>query len=217
MQLDVIAHDGRITGRKVELPDSIFSVKPNEHVVYLAIKHFLATQRQGTHKTKGRSEVHGSSRKLHKQKGTGGSRKGNIRNPLYKGGGTVFGPQPRDYGFKLNKKVKDLARVSVLSEKAGKGAVLIVEDFKIESPKTKLLVQVLGNLSLSDKKVLILTNSNVAREDFLYLSLRNLPSVKGIALSHVSVYDLLGAEILLFEESLANSFVGIDEEVKEDN
>lgn len=213
MQLDVLAHDGKVTGRKVDLPDSVFGVVPNEHVVYLAVKQFLATQRQGTHKVKGRSEVWGSSRKLHKQKGTGGSRKGNIRNPLYKGGGTIFGPQPRDYGFKLNKKVKDLARVSVLSEKAGKGAILIVEDLQISQPKTKSVVQILGNLSLLNKKVLVLTRSDVSREDFLYLSLRNLPSAKGIPLSHASVYDLLGAEVLLFEESLANFFVntGVEE------
>lgn len=207
MQLDVLAHDGKLTGRKVDLPDSVFGVEPNEHVVYLAVKQFLASQRQGTHKTKGRSEVKGSSRKLHKQKGTGGSRKGNIRNPLYKGGGTIFGPQPRDYGFKLNKKVKDLARVSVLSDKASKGALLVVEDLKISQPKTRLVVQILRDLSLSDKKVLVLTRSDVEREDFLYLSLRNLPSAKGIPLSHVSVYDLLGAEVLLFEESLASCFV----------
>src|ERR1700755_2324949 len=128
MQVDVLNIKGAKTGRSIELPDDIFGVEPNQHVVYLAVKQYLAAQRQGTHKVKTRLEVKGSSKKLHRQKGTGGSRKGNIRNPLYKGGGTIFGPKPRDYDFKLNRKVKDLARISALSYKAKENAIVIVED-----------------------------------------------------------------------------------------
>src|SRR5271155_692136 len=130
MQVDVINSKGEKTGRSVELPEDIFGMEPNDHCIYLAVKQYLAAQRQGTHKTKTRAEVHGSSKKLHKQKGTGGSRKGNIRNPLYKGGGTIFGPKPRDYDFKLNRKVKDLAKISALAHKAKGNAIVIIEDLK---------------------------------------------------------------------------------------
>src|ERR1700754_2589940 len=136
MQVDGINIKGKKTGRTVELPEEIFGVEPNDHVIYLAVKQYLAAQHQGTHKVKTRAEVKGASRKLHKQKGTGGARKGNIRNPLYKGGGTVFGPKPHAYDFKLNKKVKDLAKVSALSHKAKNNSIFVVEDFKFESPKT---------------------------------------------------------------------------------
>src|SRR5574339_771959 len=137
MKIEVFKIDGEKTGRKVELPDDIFGVEPNQHVVYLAVKQYLAAQRQGTHKVKTRAEGKGASRKLHRQKGTGGSRKGNIRNPLYKGGGTVFGPKPHKYDFKLNRKVKDLAKMSALSYKAKENAIYVVEDPKFENPKTK--------------------------------------------------------------------------------
>src|SRR6202043_1021326 len=137
MQLDVLNIKGKKTGRTVELPEEIFGIEPNDHVIYLAVKQFLAAQRQGTHKVKTRLEVKGSSKKLHKQKGTGGARKGNIRNPLYKGGGTIFGPKPRDYDFKLNRKVKDLAKMSALAYKAKGKAILVVEDIQMEAPKTK--------------------------------------------------------------------------------
>src|ERR1700752_1066624 len=136
MKVDVLKIDGKKAGRKVELPDDIFGAEPNSHVVYLAVKQSLAAQRQGTHKVKTRAEVQGASRKLHRQKGTGGSRKGNIRNPLYKGGGTIFGPKPRDYDFKLNYKVKGLAKVSALSTKVKENSLLVVEDIKLEAPKT---------------------------------------------------------------------------------
>src|ERR1700680_3220429 len=139
MQVDVLNIKGAKTGRTLELPADIFEVEPNDHVIYLAVKQFLAAQRQGTHKVKTRLEVKGSSKKLHKQKGTGGSRKGNIRNPLYKGGGTIFGPKPRDYDFKLNRKVKDLAKMSALTYKAKGNAILVVEDIKMDAPKTKQL------------------------------------------------------------------------------
>src|ERR1700755_21102 len=137
MQVDVLNSKGAKTGRNVELPDDIFGIEPNDHVIYLAVKQYLAAQRQGTHKTKTRAEVHGSSKKLHKQKGTGGARKGNIRNPLYKGGGAVNGPLPHGYGFKLNRKVKDLAKISALSHKARENKIVIVEDLSFETPKTK--------------------------------------------------------------------------------
>src|SRR6201990_2358181 len=136
MQVDVLNIKGAKTGRSIELPDDIFGVEPNQHVVYLAVKQYLAAQRQGTHKVKTRLEVKGSSKKLHRQKGTGGSRKGNIRNPLYKGGGTIFGPKPRDYDFKLNRKVKDLAKISALAHKAKENAMVVVEDIKMDTPKT---------------------------------------------------------------------------------
>src|SRR5436190_14379629 len=151
MQVEVLKIDGEKTGRKVELPDDIFGVEPNQHVVYLAVKQYLAAQRQGTHKVKTRAEVHGASRKLHRQKGTGGSRKGNIRNPLYKGGGTVFGPKPHGYDFKLNKKVKDLAKMSALSYKTKNNALVVVEDFQFEAPKTKQVADALKNLQLAGK------------------------------------------------------------------
>src|ERR1700710_2109475 len=137
MQIDVLNIKGEKTGRTLELPDDIFGIEPNDHVIYLAVKQYLASQRQGTHKVKTRAEVQGSSKKLHKQKGTGGSRKGNLRNPLYKGGGTVFGPKPHGYDIKLNRKVKDLAKISALSQKAKSNGIVVVEDINIEVPKTK--------------------------------------------------------------------------------
>src|SRR6187549_3279633 len=152
MQVEVLKIDGEKTGRKVDLPDDIFGVEPNQHVVYLAVKQYLAAQRQGTHKVKTRAEVHGASRKLHRQKGTGGSRKGNIRNPLYKGGGTVFGPKPHGYDIKLNRKVKDLAKISALSFKAKENAIVVLEDIKMDAPKTKTFSGILTSLNLGRKK-----------------------------------------------------------------
>src|SRR5271169_1161365 len=154
MQADVLNIKGKKTGRQVELPEEIFGIEPNDHVIYLAVKQFLAAQRQGTHKVKTRLEVKGSSKKLHKQKGTGGSRKGNIRNPLYKGGGTIFGPKPRDYDFKLNRKVKDLAKMSALAYKAKENAIVVVEDISMKAPKTSEMVSLLGGLKLTGKKAL---------------------------------------------------------------
>src|SRR6186713_73096 len=154
MQVEVLKIDGEKTGRKVDLPDDIFGVEPNQHVVYLAVKQYLAAQRQGTHKVKTRAEVHGASRKLHKQKGTGGSRKGNIRNPLYKGGGTIFGPKPHKYDIKLNRKVKDLAKMSALSHKAKDNAIVVVEDLNFETPKTKNFMNILTAFKSAEKKIL---------------------------------------------------------------
>ena len=151
MQADVLSIKGKKTGRSVELPDEIFGVEPNDHSIYLAVKQYLAAQRQGTHKVKNRLEVKGSSKKLHRQKGTGGSRKGNIRNPLYKGGGTIFGPKPRDYDFKLNRKVKELAKMSALTYKAKDNAIVVVEDINLDAPKTKAFTEILENLKVNDK------------------------------------------------------------------
>lgn len=203
MQLDVLNIEGKKTGRKVDLPDDIFGAEPNEHVVYLAVKQYLAAQRQGTHKVKTRAEVKGSSRKLHRQKGTGGSRKGNIRNPLYKGGGTVFGPKPHGYDIKLNKKVKDLAKISALSSKAKENSIVVVEDITLEAPKTKNFAEILSNLEVYGKKTLFVTPGY---NDNLYLSYRNIPFVKGALLSDVNTYDVVNADVLLMTESAAKIF-----------
>src|SRR5215204_3864463 len=152
MTIDVLNTTGEKTGRTVDLPEDIFGIEPNEHVMYLAVKQYLAAQRQGTHKVKTRAEVHGSSKKLHKQKGTGGSRKGNLRSPIYKGGGTIFGPKPHLYDFKLNRKVKDLAKISALSHKAKENAIMIIEDINLDAPKTKTFVGALKALNIANKK-----------------------------------------------------------------
>lgn len=203
MKLDVLTTKGTATGRSVELPEEIFGAEPNNHVIYLAVKQYLAAQHQGTHKVKTRAEVKGASRKLHKQKGTGGSRKGNIRNPLYKGGGTIFGPKPHSYDIKVNRKVKDLAKISALSYKAKGNAIVVVEDINMETPKTKQLMEILGNLKVADKKTLFVTpdyNDNVG------LSIRNVPSVMGVLLSDINTYDIMNSEVLVMTESAAKIF-----------
>jgi large subunit ribosomal protein L4 len=210
MQIDVLDIKGKKTGRSVELPEEIFGTEPNDHVIYLAVKQHLAAQRQGTHKVKTRLEVKGSSKKLHRQKGTGGSRKGNLRNPLYKGGGTIFGPKPRDYDFKLNRKVKDLAKVSALSHKAKEKAIVVVEDIKLDAPKTKQFVDILGNLNVADKKVLFITTEY---NENLYLSLRNIYSVGGVLLADINTYDIVNADVLLITENTAKVFSEEAEEV----
>lgn len=203
MQVDVLNKSGKATGRKIELPEEIFGIEPNDHVIYLAVKQYQAAQRQGTHKVKTRAEVQGASRKLHRQKGTGGSRKGNIRNPLYKGGGTIFGPKPHGYDFKLNRKVKDLAKMSALSYKAKENAIVVVEDFNMETPKTKEFMSLLSNLNVAGKKTLfVITDYN----DNLYLSLRNVPKVTGSLLADVNTYDLINSDVLVLTESAAKIF-----------
>lgn len=203
MQVEVLNKQGQATGRTVELPNEIFGIEPNDHVIYLAVKQYLAAQRQGTHKVKTRAEVKGASRKLHKQKGTGGARKGNIRNPLYKGGGTIFGPKPHSYDFKLNKKVKDLAKMSALSYKAKENALVIVEDIQMETPKTKAFAEVLSNLKVADKKaLLVLPEYN----DNLYLSLRNIPSAASTVLADINTYDIVNADVLVITENAAKIF-----------
>lgn len=203
MQLDVLSIKGQKTGRSVELPDDIFGIEPNDHVIYLAVKQFLAAQRQGTSKVKTRMEVKGSSKKLHRQKGTGGARKGNLRNPLYKGGGTIFGPKPRDYDFKLNRKVKDLAKVSALAHKAKENAIVIVEDLSFDAPKTKAFVDALKALNINGKKALVILPEY---NDNVYLSLRNLPRVNGTLISDMNTYDLVNANVLVLTETTAKLF-----------
>ncbi|OSZ80327.1 50S ribosomal protein L4 [Chitinophagaceae bacterium IBVUCB2] len=203
MKVEVLNTKGKATGRSVELPEEIFGAEPNNHVIYLAVKQYLAAQRQGTHKVKTRAEVQGASRKLHRQKGTGGARKGNIRNPLYKGGGTIFGPKPHLYDFKLNRKVKDLAKISALSYKAKDNAIVVIEDITMDTPKTKTFVDILGNLKMADKKIMFIQpeyNANVE------LSLRNVPSVLGMLLSDINTYDIVNSEVLVLTESAAKIF-----------
>jgi large subunit ribosomal protein L4 len=207
MQADVLNIKGEKTGRTIELPDEIFGIEPNTHVVYLAVKQYLAAQRQGTHKVKTRAEVHGASRKLHRQKGTGGARKGNLRNPLYKGGGTVFGPKPHAYDFKLNRKVKDLAKISALSAKAQENGVVVVEDVNMEAPKSKDFAGILNNLKVSDKKALFVIPEY---NDNVYLSSRNIPSVLTVLLSDLNTYDLVNADVIVFTESAAKIFTEED-------
>ena len=203
MQVDIFNLSGDKTGRTIELPEEIFGIEPNDHVIYLAVKQYQGAQRQGTHKVKTRSEVKGSSRKLHKQKGTGGSRKGNIRNPLYKGGGTIFGPKPHGYDIKLNRKVKDLAKMSALSYKAKDNNIVVLEDVQMESPKTKSITTALKALNLNGKKTLFVVPEY---NDNLYLSIRNVNGVRGTVISDMNTYDILHANILVMSESAAKMF-----------
>jgi large subunit ribosomal protein L4 len=198
MEISVLNSTGKDTGRKVNLPDEIFGITPNDHAIYLDVKQYLANQRQGTHKSKERGEISGSTKKLHKQKGTGGSRKGSIKNPLYKGGGRVFGPRPRDYSFKLNKKVKALARKSALAYKASTTAIAVLEDFTLDAPKTKDYLKFLQNFSAVDQKTLFVlneVNTNV------YLSSRNLPKARVTTVNQLNTYELLHADRLFISES----------------
>jgi large subunit ribosomal protein L4 len=202
MQLEVLNINGNATGKKVDLPEGIFGIEPNDHVLYLAVKAYLANQRQGTHKAKQRNEIAGSTRKLHKQKGTGGSRKGSIKNPLYHGGGRVHGPQPRDYSEKMNKKVKSLARRSALSVKMREGAIIVVEDFSFDAPKTSAYVNVLSKLKIAEKKSLLLTGQH---DNSVYLSSRNIPTAQVVLAQNFNTYDVLNANfVVLTETALEN-------------
>lgn len=197
MELAVVNISGKETGKKVTLNDAIYGIQPNDHAIYLDVKQYLANQRQGTHKSKQRNEVAGSTRKLKKQKGTGGARAGSIKSPLFVGGGRVFGPVPRDYRFKLNKKLKQLARRGALSYKAKADLITVVEDFTFEAPRTKEFIQVAKNLGLQDKKVLMVVqepNRNVS------LSARNLQNVKVMVASNLNTYDVMNAGCLLMTE-----------------
>ena len=198
MKIEVLNKEGQQTGRSVELPDDIFGIEPNEHVVYLAVKQYLANQRQGTHKAKERSEMTGSTRKLHPQKGTGGSRKGDINSPLFHGGARVFGPRPRDYSQKLNKKVRRLARKSALSSKAANGQIFIVEDFTFEAPKTKSFMTMLNKLAVSDRKTLLVTAEH---DPAVYLSGRNLQEASVVRAADLNTYEILKAQTLILAES----------------
>ena len=210
MQVDILNTDGAKTGRTIELPEDIFGAEPNNHVVYLAVKQYLAARRQGTHKVKTRAEANGSSKKLVKQKGTGGARKGNLRSPIYKGGGSIFGPKPHLYDFKLNRKVKDLAKISALSAKGKENAIVVVEDIAMETPKSKQFATILNNLQLKGKKILFVLPDD---SENLYLSLRNIPGVKGSLLSDVNTYDIVNSSVLVLSESVAKIFT---EEVEEE-
>ncbi len=203
MQVDVLNIKGQKTGRTVELPADIFGIEPNDHVIYLAVKQYLAQGRQGTHKVKTRAEVQGASRKLHKQKGTGGARKGNIRNPLYKGGGTIFGPKPHSYDFKLNRKVKDLAKISALSYKAKDNAIFVVEDINMDTPKTKQVVDIMNSLNVANKKTLIVLPEY---NDNLYLSTRNIPNITSSLLTDINTYEIMNADVLVITENTAKFF-----------
>ncbi len=203
MQVDVLTIKGKKAGRSIELPEEIFGTEPNNHVIYLAVKQFLAAQRQGTHKVKTRMEVQGASKKLHRQKGTGGSRKGNLRNPLYKGGGTIFGPKPHSWDFKLNRKVKDLAKISALSYKAKENAIVIVEDINLDTPKTSQFVEILQNLKIDNKKILFVMPEH---NDNLYLSLRNISYVGASLLADINTYDIINSNVLVLTESAAKVF-----------
>ena len=198
MEVSVLNIKGQETGKKVVLNDAIFGIEPNDHVIYLAVNQYLAAQRQGTHKSKERSEITGSTRKLIRQKGGGGARRGDIKSPVLRGGGRVFGPRPRDYWFKLNKKVKTLARKSALSYKAQQNAIVVVEDFDFAAPKTKEAVALLNNLKVSDKKVLVLlpeVKKNV------YLSTRNIQRVEVMSASALNTYKVMNANCLVVTEN----------------
>ena len=195
MEVNVLNISGKETGAKVQLPESVFGIEPNDHAIYLDVKLYLANQRQGTHKSKQRNEIAGSTRKLHKQKGTGGARAGSIKSPLFNGGGRVFGPQPRDYSFKLNKKLKSLARASALSYKAKDNNILVLEDFNFDAIKTKTYIKMEADLNVTnDKTLLVLAgveNNNV------YLSSRNLKKTKVISVEQLNTYDVLNAGKLI--------------------
>lgn len=208
MEVNVYNIKGQETGRKVALNESIFGIEPNDHAIYLAVKQYMANQRQGTHKSKERSEISGSTRKLGRQKGGGGARRGDINSPVLVGGGRVFGPKPRDYWFKLNKKVKDLARKSALSYKAQENAIVVVEDFSFEAPKTKEFVEVLNNLKISDKKLLLVLP---AADKNVFLSARNIKRANVIIASALNTYKVLEADTLVITES---SLKSIDNFVK---
>jgi large subunit ribosomal protein L4 len=198
MEVAVLNNSGKATSKKVTLSSDVFGIEPNDHAIYLDVKSFLANQRQGTHKSKQRNEISGSSKKLKKQKGTGGARAGNIKNPQFKGGGRVFGPTPRDYSFKLNKKVKDLARKSALSYKAKDNSIAVLEDFSFESPKTKQFLSLLNALALSDKKTLLVLpelNKNVV------LSGRNIQNTKVTTADQINTFDVMNADNVIFVES----------------
>lgn len=197
MEISVLTYKGEDTGRKVSLSDSVFGIEPKDHAIYLDVKQYLANQRQGTHKSKERAEIAGSTRKIKKQKGTGTARAGSLKSPVFRGGGRVFGPRPRTYGFKLNKKLKSLARKSALSYKAADQSIMILEDFNFEAPKTKDYAALLNNLQLSEKKTLLVLGD---KNENVYRSSRNLKKAKVVTADQLNTYDLLNAESLILCE-----------------
>jgi large subunit ribosomal protein L4 len=198
MQVEVLNISGKKTAKKVDLVDAIFAAEPNDHCIYLDVKSILANKRQGTHKSKERAEIARTTKKLKRQKGTGGARAGSMKSPLFVGGGRVFGPKPRDYSFKLNKKVKNLARISALTYKAKDNAITVLEDFNFEAPKTKNFVDLIKNLNLDSKKTLFVIGS---KNDNVYLSSRNLQKSKVITASDINTYDILNADNVVLAES----------------
>ncbi|MCK5029748.1 MAG: 50S ribosomal protein L4 [Bacteroidales bacterium] len=202
MELSIVNIIGKDTGKKVTLNDSIFKIEPNDHAIYLDVKQYLANKRQGTHKAKERSEIAGSTRKIKRQKGTGTARAGSIKSPIFRGGGRIFGPQPRDYSFKLNKKVKQLARKSALTYKAKNENIKVVEDFNIEVPKTKEFVNLRNNLDIADKKVLLVLSE---QNKNIYLSSRNLQDIKVVTIYDLATYDIMNASVVLFVENSIES------------
>ncbi len=197
MELSVLNKEGKDTGRKVTLNDQIFGIEPSDHAIYLDVKQYMANQRQGTHKTKERAEIAGSTRKIKRQKGTGTARAGSIKSPVFRGGGTIFGPRPRNYGFKLNKKVKHLARKSALTYKASENSILILEDFTLEAPKTREMVAIKSNLQIADKKSLFVLP---VENNSIYLSSRNLKDITVVTASELNTYQILNAHAIVFME-----------------
>ncbi len=198
MKLDVFNINGEKTGKSVDLPEEIFGVDPNEHTVYLAVKQYLANQRQGTHKSKERGEIQGSRKKIKRQKGTGTARAGDIKSPIFRGGGRIFGPRPRTYGIKLNKKVRALARKSALSSKMAEGKIMIIEDFTFDAPKTSQFVNVVKNLKLGNSRTLFVTGDH---DKNLYLSSRNCPKASVMNAKDLNTYEILRSNSLVFAES----------------
>lgn len=208
MEAKVFNIQGKETGRIVQLNDSVFGIEPNNHAIYLDVKQYMANKRQGTHKSKERSEITGSTKKLGRQKGGGGARRGDINSPLLHGGARVFGPKPRDYSFKLNKKLKQLARKSAFATKAAENAIVVVEDFNFEAPKTKDFVAITNNLKINDKKILLILGENNKN---IFLSSRNLPKVNVITTDELSTYKILDCAVLLISEK---AVAGIDQHFK---
>lgn len=208
MEVKVFNIQGKETGRTVQLNDSVFGIEPNNHAIYLDVKQYMANKRQGTHKSKERSEITGSTKKLGRQKGGGGARRGDINSPLLHGGARVFGPKPRDYSFKLNKKLKQLARKSAFATKAAENAIVVVEDFNFEAPKTKDFVAITNNLKINDKKILLILGENNKN---IFLSSRNLPKVNVITTDELSTYKILDCAVLLISEK---AVAGIDQHFK---
>ena len=206
MEVKVLNIKGQETGKTVSLNEQVFGIEPNDHVVYLAVKQYLANQRQGTAKSKERSEISGSTKKLGRQKGGGGARHGDINSPLLRGGGRVFGPKPRDYASKLNKKVKALARKSALAYKAQENAIVVVENFAFEAPKTKAFVEVMNNINVAGKKPLFVVSEN---EKNVYLSSRNVQGVKVVPANLMNTYNVMDSNVVVFTETALNTVEGI--------
>ncbi|HOP41959.1 MAG: 50S ribosomal protein L4 [Flavobacteriales bacterium] len=201
MELEIYGTDGKSTGKKAKLSDAVFGIEPNDHAIWLDVKQHLANRRQGTHKTLERSEISGSTRKLHRQKGTGGSRKGSIKNPLFRGGPRVFGPRPRDYGFKLNRKVKDLARRSALTHKAKDGAIKVLDAVALSAPKTKEYAGMLAKLELKGRKSLLVLSG---RDENVLMSARNIPGTRVVTAAEVNTYDIMNANgVLIVQDAIA--------------